>query len=351
MKIIIILSITLILNSSFGYSQDTLLIDEKAQEEIILEVASIIQEKYVFANVGEKMAKHIIKQFEKGEYQSFIEVGTLCKKVTSDLRDISSDKHVFVFYSPEEALTVRAEKGLLSEDEIKKINEQNFDYNKRENFGFRKVEILDGNVGYLDIRYFTNTDTLEETLNGAMKFLSNSDAIIIDLRDNGGGSLTPLLPSYFLPSKKIYLGACICRDTTRNEYSWTLPNIPGKRLLDVELYILTNSKTFSAAEDFAYTMQSLKRAIVVGEKTKGGAHPVDVLIVKGDILTQIPICESYNPITKSNWEGTGVNPDIAVKSDNALKIAYMKAIEHIIQKTTNMEHYNELELLLQELKK
>lgn len=351
MKILKILSIPLILNSSFGYTQDTLLIDKKAQEEIILKVASIIQENYLFTDIGEKMAKHLINQLEKGEYKSFVEVGPFCKKVTSDLRDINNDKHVFVFYSPEEAISVRAEKGLLLEDEIKKINEQNFENYRRENFGFKKAEILDGNIGYLDIRYFTNADTLEETLNAVMKFLSNSDAIIIDLRDNGGGSLTPLLPSYFLPSKKTYLSSCICRDTTRNENSWTLPNVPGKRLLDVELYILTNSKTFSAAEDFSYTMQNLERAIVVGEKTKGGAHPVDVFIVKGDILTQIPICESYNPITKSNWEGTGVKPDIEVKSENAFKIAYMKAIEHIIQKTTDIEHYNELKLLLEELKK
>ena len=98
-------------------------------------------------------------------------------------------------------------------------------------------------------------------------------------------------------------------------------------------------------------MQSLKRAIVVGETTKGGAHPIDVLIVKDNILTQFSICNSYNPITKSNWEGTGVKPDIEVKSENALKIAHMKAIEHIIKKTTDMEHYNELELLLEELKK
>lgn len=341
----------MIMFSSFGYPQDTLLIDEKTKEEVVVSVASIMQEKYVYADIGEKMAKYLITQFEKGEYKSYTEVTSFCGKLTSDLRDINNDKHVFVFYSPEEALLVRAEKGILPKDEVKKINEQIYKADMRQNFGFRKIEILDGNIGYLNISYFTDTDTLEESINGSMKFLSNTDAIIIDLRDNGGGSLTPLLFSYFFPNEKIYLGGCVCRDKTRNENLWTLSNITGKRLPDVELYILTNSKTFSAAEDFSYTMQNLKRAVVVGETTKGGAHPVDVLIVKGDILTQIAICESFNPITKSNWEGTGVKPDIEVESENALKIAHMKAIEHTIEKTTDIEYKNELELLLEKLKK
>ena len=351
MKILKMLSVPLILFSNFGYPQETLLIDKNLKEEVVVKVASIVQEKYVFADVGEKMAKYILTQFENGKYNSFTELEPFCMKLTSDLRDISKDRHIFVFYSPDEALLVRAKNGILPEDETKKINEQSYEADKRQNFGFKKVEIFDGNIGYLNISYFTDIDTLEEALNGAMKFLSNSDAIIIDLRDNGGGSMTPLLFSYFFSNKRIDLGGCVCRDTTQNENLWTLLNIPGKRLPDVELYILTNSKTFSAAEYFSYAMQTLKRAVVVGETTKGGAHPVDVLIVKGDILTQISICESYNPITKSNWEGTGVKPDIEVESENAFKIAHIKAIEHIIEKTTDIEYKNELKLLLEKLKK
>ncbi|MBU2650032.1 MAG: S41 family peptidase [Bacteroidetes bacterium] len=351
MKVLIIAIFILMVNLNHGYSQDELLIDAKTKEEVVKKVASIMKEKYVFADIGDKMAKHIIEQFEKGEYKSYIELEPFCKKMTSDLRDISNDKHIYVFFSPEEALLVRAEKGMLPKDEIKKINERYIESDKKENFGFKKVEILDGNIGYLDIRYFTNSDTLEETLNGAMKFLSNSDAIIIDLRDNGGGTLTPLLPSYFLSSDKVYLGGCVCRDTIQNEYSWSLTNINGKRMLKVELYILTNSKTFSAAEDFSYTMQSLKRAVVVGETTKGGAHPVDVLIVKGDILTQIPICESYNPITKSNWEGVGVKPDYLVASEDALNTAYVLALKNIIRKTSDEEYKSELTILLKNVEK
>jgi len=178
-----------------------------------------------------------------------------------------------------------------------------------------------------------------------MKFLSNSEALIIDLRKNGGGEGITLLSSYFFSSDKVYLGSCFCRDTTQNEHYWTSTDISGS-ISKTDLYILTSSGTFSAAEDFAYTMQSLKRAIIVGETTRGGAHPVGVFIVKGDILTQISICESYNPITKTNWEGVGVVPDIKTTSENSLHNAYALALKKVITETTDTEYKNKLNSLL-----
>jgi retinol-binding protein 3 len=350
MKIKNTITILLLLLSSFAFAQEKVLIDAKTKKEVVNKVAKIMQEKYVFADIGEKMAKHILQLDKKCAYDSFSEVKPFCTKLTSDLREISNDKHIFVFYSPEETYQVKAFKKNLPEEEIKKINDLSFENDRRKNFGFRKVEILDGNIGYLDLQYFASADIFEEKLIGVMNFLSNTNAVIIDLRENGGGQGSSLFPSYFFPPEKIDLGCAFCRDTTLNSHSWTQLNIPGKRLPDIELYILTSLKTFSAAEGFAYTMQSLKRAVLVGETTKGGAHPIDVLIVKGDILTQFSICDSYNPITKSNWEGTGVKPDIKVKSEDALNTAYITALEHIIEKTSDIEYKKELELLLNKFK-
>lgn len=347
-KLFIILFILL---SSFGFVQDSLSVDAKTKEEVVNTVASIMQEKYVFPETGEKMANYIKTRHKKGAYHSYTEVKSFCKELTSDLREISHDKHLYVFYSPEEAYEVKARKKMLPEEEIKKIEAHYYQIEKRKNFGFHKIEILEGNIGYLDLRYFSDTDKSAETIIGAMKFLSNSDVVIIDLRKNGGGSIHPLLISYFFPPEVILLGGSICRDSTLNADNRTLPYVPGRRMPDIDLYILTSSRTFSAAEAFAYTLKHLKRAVVIGENTKGGAHPVDVLIVKGDILTQVAICNSYNPITKTNWEGVGVSPDIEVKSENAFPTAHLLAVEKMIEKTTDKKYKKELERLSTKLKK
>lgn len=351
MRTIYIITILFFLFLMRGYTQDTLLINSKTKEQVVFKVASIMKEKYVFEEIGNKMSKHIVLLFKNGEYDSIVNVIPFCNKLTSDLRDISNDKHLYVFYSPEETYQVKASKKMLPEKEVKEINDYFYEIERKENFGFKKVEILDGNIGYFELQYFTDPENFEEKLHGVMNLLSNSDAIIIDLRNNGGGTGSALLPSYFLPSTKIHLGSICCRDTTQNTDSWTIQDITGKRLTEIELYILiSNSMTFSAAEDFAYTMQHLDRAVLIGETTKGGAHPIDVLIVQDSILTQIPICESYNPITKSNWDNTGVKPDIEVPSENALYKAHIIAIQNIIEKTKDNEYKKELKFLLDQLK-
>ena len=154
----------------------------------------------------------------------------------------------------------------------------------------------------------------------------------------------------FFEPKKILLGKAIFRDSTLNEHLWTLPYIPGKRRIDTDLFILISSRTFSAAEAFAYDLQQIKRATIVGETSKGGAHPIDVVIVKDDILCQIPIGYSENPITKTNWESVGVKPDIEVDSKKALVIAQIKAIEEIIKKTGDEDYIIELQSKISSLK-
>ncbi len=316
-------------------AQDTLKLDSSTKEEIVKSTALILKNKYVFPDIGKRMAEYITAQYYNDEYQSYSEVKALCTKLTSDLRTITNDKHLWIYYDPEEAREILADKKLLPKDEIKKIKEAYYEWYRRQNYGFQKTEILDGNIGYLKIDYFSNMNGAE-TCFGAMAFLANTDAIIIDLRDNGGGeSIGSFLSSYFFSSDTILLGSVIYRDSTQNQSNWTLPYVPGKRMPDKVLYILTSSRTFSAAEGFTYNLQQLKRAIVVGETTKGGAHPIDVFIVKDNILAQVPIGRSYNPISKTNWEGIGVNPDIKTASDDAFNTAYVMALDSLIKRETD----------------
>jgi hypothetical protein len=332
-------------------AEETLKIDADTKAEVVNKVAGFMKDYYYSPKTGEKMGNHINRQHKKGEYDSYTDVKEFCRKLTADLREICHDRHIFVFYSPEEAAEVAAKNNLLPEEKIKKIEQRMFERNRKVNFGFHKVEILKGNIGYLDLRQFSNPDYAGETAIGVMHFISHADAVIVDLRKNGGGSeeMVSLLCSYFVP-KRVHLINSYYRPDNKTMQFWTFPYIPGKRMPDVDLYILTSSRSFSAAEEFAFDMKHLKRGIIVGETTKGGAHPVDVKIVKGSILTQISIGESFHPDTKANWEGIGVEPHVKVPEKDALTKAHLLALERIIKKEKNEQLIFEYQWLADTLK-
>jgi len=345
MKIKLIVTFILLFYSSIVLGQNPLDLNSSDKEEIVKKVASIMHEKYVFVDVGKKMAKHILQLYGQGEYVQFNEVKPFCRRLTSDLRKISNDKHIFVFYSPEEAVDVAARNNQLLVEEIEEINKYYEKIEQRENYGFKKVEILKGNIGYFEIEYISGDPKACEKVDNILGFLCNTNAIIIDLRNNGGGGgsgADDLLMSYFFGEEKVLLSGVYDRESDKIQQTWSLENVSGKRLPNIDLYILTSSKTFSAAENISYSLQALNRAVIVGEKTKGGAHPIDVIQVKGDILTQVSIGNSINPITGTNWEGVGVKPDIDVSSEDALSKAHILAINKIINKTNDPEYKEEL---------
>ena len=184
-----------------------------------------------------------------------------------------------------------------------------------------------------------------------MSFLSNSDAIIIDLRDNygGGASMYLFLISYFFDSEMVHLSDLINRHSESTQQFWTLPYVPGKRLPDVDLFILTSKRTFSAAEEFTYDLQSLERAVVVGESTGGGAHLTTRMVVDDNFYIFIPFAGSRNPITKTNWESVGVQPDVEVAEVDALKASHLLALKALIKKTTDEDWKEKLASVIAKL--
>jgi retinol-binding protein 3 len=268
MKILTVLFLLTFTVLYSGLSQNDGIIDSRAKKEIVYKLASIMENKYLDANVGEEMSKHIVNNYNNGEYKSLISVRSFCTRLTSDLRYICNDKHVWVFHSPEEAYEVKAYHKLLPEDEIMKIEKQIFNIERKDNFGYSKIEILEGNVGLLQLDYFASPDIFNKKLAAAMLFLENTDAIILDFRKNPGGEGSSLLSSYFLPPEKTYLGRINCRDTSQNIEIYSNTELPGKRMIDKDLYILTsNEVTFSAAEGVAYELKHLNRAVIIGETT------------------------------------------------------------------------------------
>ncbi len=236
---------------------------------------------------------------------------------------MSKDKHLGVRFNPE-PFPKDFNRG-PSEEQLKRMRESA----ALRNFGFKKVERLGaGGVGLLELEGFMPAEMIGDTAAAAMSFLANNDAVIIDLRKNGGGSpdAVILLCSYFF-DEATHLNSIYSRDTDTTRQYWSHPVVPGKKLIGKDVYVLTSNRTFSAAEEFTYNLQSQKRATIVGETTGGGAHPTRGFRVSDHFGVGVPFARSINPVTKTNWEGTGVKPDVAVPADQALLTAQLMALK------------------------
>ena len=219
---------------------------------------------------------------------------------------------------------------------------------RRDNHCFHKVEHLAGNIGYLKLDCFAPAEVGGATAVAAMSFLSGSDALIFDLRDNGGGSpsMIQLLTSYLVAEEPVHLNSFYVRKGDKTEQFWTHAWVPGTRLPAVPVFVLTSGRTFSAAEEFTYNLKNMKRATIVGENTGGGAHPVNFHQVEGyPVGMSLPFGRAVNPITGTNWEGTGIAPDVAVPVAEALTAAHTRALAAITEKATDPERKAELEFV------
>lgn len=288
-------------------------------------ISRILEMNYVFPDVGTKMGALIKSNLKSGAYNSITNPPEFAIRLSQDLRSVSQDKHLRVVYDPR---VIAAEKQAKTAEDREKLEATYAEEMKRINYGFKEAKILDGNIGYLDLREFANPKYAAKTAHAAMKTFSKADALIIDLRNNGGGSpaMIQLITSYFYPAQPlVHLNSFYDRPNNETTETWTLPEIPGVRTPDIKLFILTSKETFSAAEEFSYNLKNLKRATLIGETTGGGAHPTGSFIATDKYFVRVPRGRAINPITKTNWEGTGVTPDIAVEADKAFAVAYAKA--------------------------
>jgi len=202
---------------------------------------------------------------------------------------------------------------------------------QKSNFYFRKIEILPGNVGYLRLDMFPDASLSGATAVAAMNFLAYCDAIIFDLRYNGGGSpsLIQLLTGYFL-EEPTHLNSFYIRKEDEMRQFWTAAHVEGPRMTDTDLFVLTSSRTFSGAEEFTYNLKNLERATIIGETTGGGAHPVEGrLFPTLSIQAIVPFGRAINPVSGTNWEGSGVTPHIEVPADDALDTAHLEALKKL----------------------
>ncbi|MFK7749663.1 MAG: S41 family peptidase [Kordia sp.] len=301
---------------------------------VVDSIASILDTNYIFPEVATKMNSKIQGNFKKGMYKKIKDPQVLAASLTKELQEISHDKHLRVIYNPEQ---IEAEKRVITTEDSLAYVKNRVNQMKYQNFGFKEVKILDGNIGYLDLRAFMDTEYASETAVAAMNFLSSSEVIIIDLRQNGGGSpsMIQLITSYLFRSNPVHLNNFYNRSADRSSQTWTLPHVPGKRNPDAKVFVLTSSSTFSAAEEFSYNLKHLERATLIGETTGGGAHPGGTINATEGFMVWTPTGRAINPITNTNWEGVGVIPHVKVEAKKALEVAEMKALEYLAAKATD----------------
>jgi hypothetical protein len=311
--------------------QKPLLVDGATTKAVIDEALKRLDADYVFPEMAKKMADAIRAHEAANAYAQVSTGQQLAERLTRDLQAVSKDKHLRVICSteklpePHHSPEGTPQPGAIEEEMLR--------FGGWLNGGYRTVERLGGNVGYVALDGFLPVDVAAEPAAAAMNFLANTDALIIDLRNNGGGDprSVALLCSYFFGSAPVHINSIYSRKENKTEDFYTLKEVAGKRYGNKDVYVLTSPRTFSGAEEFAYDMQTQKRAVLVGTTTGGGAHPGETERLDDHFLMFVPSGRPINPITKTDWEGTGVKPDVAVPVDEALEKAHDLAVQKLLK--------------------
>lgn len=298
--------------------------DAAVRERVVRALADTLDASYAFPERAAAIARTLRQRLADGEYDDAPTIGVLCERLTAHLLALSGDKHLTLFCD------LREKRGGGGGDAAtREIHRAQM---ARRNFGFARIERLEGNVGYLDLRGFHDPEYAGGTAAAAMTLLAHTDALIIDLRQNSGGNayMGAFLSSYLVGPEPVHLTDFYRRADDTTQQSWTSAYVPGQRFVDKPLYLLTSARTISAGEAFAYDLQSLGRATVVGEPTAGAANPGDLYRLTEHVAAFIPTGRAINPRTGTNWEGTGVRPDVVVPAAQAFGVAYRAALQQLL---------------------
>jgi len=291
---------------------DDMRLDAVERQRVIHGVIANLKEHYFDRDVAQKTVDALLAYEKSGDYDAVTDERAFADLLTRQLRDVSHDMHLIVEYSRDTLPEHVPEQTPESLARFRKAMEQ-------ENCMFKKVEILPHNIGYLKLNFFPDTSVCESTATTAMTSLNHADAIIFDLRDNTGGfsDMVLLIANYLFDHPEYMYNP----RGAPTEESWTRSPVPGSRLADKPVYVLTSASTWSGAEQFSYNLKMLKRATLVGETTRGGTHAGVFHRIDDHFGMGIPETRAINPFSKTDWEGTGVEPDVKVKAAEALETA------------------------------
>ncbi len=311
-------------------------IDSQVQAAILDSVCTVMDTMYVVREVAERTVARWKKEFNRGSYRTLTDPVEFVQRLQADADAVYRNKHFGMGVLPPFDPAVEGEREVDPRESERALRQM-----QRRNFGFRKVEVLPGNIGYIRLDQFANTDQAAETAIGAMNLVGNADALIFDLRANGGGeaSMIRLLTTYLFKDQQ-HLIDWYVRDTEETIQSWTLDVVAGRRLTEIPVYVLTSDRTASAAEEFTFDLQHLKRATIVGDTTAGAGHTVNTVFIHFPAFRvgmRVPYGHAVDPKTGKGWEGVGVIPDIAVRTESAMLAAQKDALERFQRKGANPE--------------
>ncbi len=328
--------------------------DTKLSPEINRQVVQgairVINKYYVSEEVAKRVGERLSQRLQNGDYDKITSAFDLIDALDSHMFEASRDRHLALAYSHRASPLIEGQDFTPETPEGKA---EDLIAARSRNFGFEKIQRLPGNIGYLEMNSFVHPELSGQTASIAMTFLANTDALIIDLRNSGGGSadMVVFLASYFFSEDPFHLGDWFIRAEKRVQQWWTLPYVPGNRYLDKPVYILVSKRSFSAVEGLASILQHHQRAVIVGEPTSGGTHPGRMARVHPNFAVFVPtswfiyptgtpdfpIDRPVYPTTRTDYEGTGVKPDLSVPASQALKKAHLEALRKKLEKNPSQK--------------
>ena len=317
------------------------------QAEVVSTLGAKLDANYVFPDTAQRVAKALKADLASGKYARQDDAAAFAEALGQDLARLGQDKHLRVRYDPDFRPEEEGEH-VPSADEVSRARQQA----EQVAYGVFKVERLAGNIGYIDLRGFEEAYFAGPAYSSALSLLQGTQALILDLRRNGGGepeSVAFLMSHFFAPGDARHLNDIYTRNRNETRGYWTsgLPQVRYTR----PVYVLTSALTFSGGEECAYDFQTQKRATLIGDTTGGGANPGTVFTLGHGLVAFIPTGRAINPITRTNWEHVGVKPDIAVPAEQALQVAYVQALKKRVAEATSERERTQLSALLARVEK
>ena len=329
--------------------QPNLAMTPAMKQEVVDSLAAAIEAKYVFPDVAKKTAAALRAKLKRGGYAGLDSAQAFADSLSTDMRTIGNDLHFRVgYWNRPLSRDIYSEHGPSPEERAAQAAQS-----RRINYGFERIQRRFGNVGYLDLLGFDGSSEAGIAAMAAITLLNNSDALIIDLRRNGGGdpNMVTILMSWLTSGDdRVHVNDFYLRDGNRTEQYYTFTTFPGQHYAGRDVYVLTSSLTGSCAEEFAYDIKNLKRGTLIGETTTGAANPGDMVRLTDHFAAFVSNGRAVNPVSKTNWEGVGVEPDIKTSADDAFKTAHVAAITRLLEQATDPERRASLQRSLQAAK-
>jgi len=321
-------------------------IDAATRRAVVASIKANLDRAYVFPEEAAIMDRALDASLKSGAFDAVTDGDAFSHALTDLLRHTSHDAHLEVRYFAQPVPTEKLDKADEARHAAAELAQQ-----RRFNFGIAAVRRLQGNIGYMDMREFGRPQGAAPRIAAAMNLLAGTDALIVDLRQCGGGDPDTVLAfASYLYDQPTHLNDIYWRDENRTERRWTAAKVPGLRYGQTrKVYLLTSGDTFSGCEDLAYALKNNHRATLIGANTGGGAHAGGPRRLDAHFMMFVPSGRPINPVTHTDWEGTGVAPDVSVPADKALDVAQVAALRALAAGETDAEWKAKLEQRIAEI--